>query len=52
MIFFVCLQRLDSLEDVLGKIIVNAATLLQCERCSLFMVDHQAQQLYGQQNNK
>ncbi len=38
-------ERLDDQSEILAKVIVNAAALLQCERCSVFVVDHDNQEL-------
>lgn len=40
-------EQLDNLDDMITKIIVNAAVLMSCERCSLFMVDRESKELYA-----
>jgi signal transduction protein with GAF and PtsI domain len=39
-------ERLEDQSEILAKVVVNAAALLQCERCSVFVVDHDTQELY------
>ena len=40
-------EDLDTIEHVVTKIMVNAAALLSCEKCSVFMVDRESQELYA-----
>lgn len=40
-------EHIDSLDAVVTRIMVNAATLLACEKCSVFMVDHDTNELYS-----
>lgn len=40
-------EKLDSVEEVVTKIIVHAVALLDCARCSLFMVDKASNELYA-----
>eukprot|EP00047_Mylnosiga_fluctuans_P009582 m.12131 g.12131 ORF g.12131 m.12131 type:complete len:1098 (-) comp2702_c0_seq1:101-3394(-) len=38
-------EKPDSMEDVVSKIIVNAVAMLNCQRCSLFMVEKRTNEL-------
>ena len=40
-------ENLESIEQVVTNIMVNAAALLQCEKCSVFMVDFDSNELYA-----
>jgi GTP-sensing pleiotropic transcriptional regulator CodY len=40
-------ENLDSEDAVVAKIVANAAVLLKCEKCSVFMVDFDSNELYA-----
>ena len=40
-------EQLDSIDSVVRRIMVNAAALLECEKCSVFMVDFATNELYS-----
>ena len=40
-------ETLDSKDAVVTKIMINAVKLLKCEKCSVFMVDHETNELYA-----
>ena len=40
-------ENLESKDEVMTKIMVNAGALLKCEKCSVFMVDHETNELFA-----
>jgi len=40
-------ENLESIDQVVTNIMVNAAALLSCEKCSVFMVDFDSNELYA-----